>query len=60
MTMLICGPQDGMDAYVACFKDNVKWIKGMSGSERRLYPKRGELTGTREKSHPYKKHVAPR
>ena len=59
MTMLICGPQDGMDAYVACFKDNVKWIKGMSGSERRLAFKRGELTGTRENPAAYKKHVAP-
>ena len=59
MTMLICGPQDGMDAYVASFKDNVKWIKGMSGSERRLAFKRGELTGTRENPAAYKKHVAP-
>lgn len=59
ITMLICGPQDGMDAYVACFKDNVKWIKGMSGSERRLAFKRGELTGTRENPAAYKKHVEP-
>jgi hypothetical protein len=59
MTMLICGPQTSMDAYVKCFKDNVQWVKGMSGSERRLAFRRGELTGTRENPAAYKKHVAP-
>ena len=59
MTMLICGPDKGMDEYIACFKKNVKWLKGMSGSERRLAFKRGELTGTRENPAAYKKHVEP-
>jgi len=59
MTMLICGPQMSMDAYVKCFKKNVQWVKGMSGSERRLAFRRGELTGTRENPAAYKKHVAP-
>jgi hypothetical protein len=54
MTMLICGP---MEDYVSCFKDNVLWVKGMSGGMRRLAFKNGELTGTRENPAAYKKHV---
>ena len=57
MTMLICGPGKSVDEYVACFKDNVTWVKGMSGGERRLAFKRGELNGTRENPAAYKKHV---
>lgn len=59
MTMLICGPDKNIDEYISCFKENVKWIKGMGGSERRLAFKRGELTGTRENPAAYKKHVEP-
>lgn len=60
MTILICGPQHrGITQYIDCFKENVKWIKGMGGSERRLAFKRGELTGTRENPAAYKKHVQP-
>ena len=55
-TMLICGPTAGMQAYIDCFKENVTWVKGMSGSERRLAFKRGELNGTRENPAAYKKH----
>ena len=55
ITMLLCPPttQD----YVACFKDNVKWVSGMSGGERRLAFRRGELNVTRENPAAYKKHV---
>lgn len=56
-TQLICGPQPSVDAYVACFKENITWVKGMSTAERRLAFKRGELTGTRENPAAYKKHV---
>ena len=42
-----------------CFDENVIWVKGMSGGERRLAFKRGELNGTRENPAAYKKHVAP-
>jgi hypothetical protein len=56
-TMLICGPQDTVKSYIGCFKKNVTWVKGMSGSERRLAFKRGELNGTRENPAAYKKHV---
>jgi len=59
MTMLLCGPDLSMDQYVECFKKNVTWVSGMSGGERRLAFKRGELNGTRENPAAYKKHVAP-
>ena len=57
MTMLICGPDKTIEEYTACFKDNVTWVNGMSGGERRLAFKRGELNGTRENPAAYKKHV---
>ena len=59
MTMLLCGPDLSMDQYAECFKKNVIWVAGMSGGERRLAFKRGELNGTRENPAAYKKHVAP-
>jgi hypothetical protein len=58
MTMLLCGPDLSMDQYIECFKKNVTWVSGMSGGERRLAFKRGELNGTRENPAAYKKHVA--
>ena len=57
MTMLICGPDKTVVEYVACFKENVTWVNGMTGGERRLAFKRGELNGTRENPAAYKKHV---
>ena len=57
MTMLICGPDLTVDEYVSCFNENVTWVNGMSGGERRLAFKRGELNGTRENPVAYKKHV---
>ena len=57
ITMLMCGPRLTMDEYVACFGKNVTWVSGMSGSERRLAFKRGELNATRENPAAYKKHV---
>jgi len=59
MTMLLCGPKNSIDEYVECFKENVTWVSGMSGSERRLAFRRGELNGTRENPAAYKKHVEP-
>jgi len=58
MTMLICGPNKTVDEYIECFKENVTWVNGMSGGERRLAFRRGELNGTRENPAAYKKHVA--
>ena len=54
IAMLMCG---NIDDYVSCFKDNVKWVAGMSGGERRLAFRRGELNATRENPAAYKKHV---
>ena len=58
MTMLLCGPGLSLNEYIACFKENVTWVPGMSGGERRLAFKRGELNATRENPAAYKKHVA--
>ena len=57
MTMLSCGPDLSMNQYIECFDKNVTWVSGMSGGERRLAFKRGELNGTRENPAAYKKHV---
>ena len=57
MTMLVCGPDKTVDEYVQCFKENVTWVNGMSGAERRLAFKRGELNGSRENPAAYKKHI---
>lgn len=59
MTMLLCGPDMTVDQYVDCFKEKVTWVKGMSGGDRRLAFKRGELNGTRENPAAFKKHVGP-
>jgi hypothetical protein len=59
MTLLICGPDKSVDEYVDCFKENVTWVAGMKGSERRLAFKRGELAGTRENPAAFKKHAIP-
>jgi len=45
--------------YVKCFEENVLWVKGMSGGERRLAFRRGELNATRENPAAFKKHVMP-
>ena len=59
MTLMICGPDKTLSQYIACFKEQVTWVKGMSSGERRLAWKRGELTATRENPAAFKKHVMP-
>ena len=59
MAMMTCGPDKSVDEYVACFKENFTWVKGMSGGERRLAFKRGDLTGSRENPATYQIHIAP-
>jgi len=59
ITLMLCGPDKTVDEYIACFKEKVTWVKGMSGSERRLAFKRGDLNGTRENPATYQKHVEP-
>lgn len=60
MTLLLCGPGLTIDQYVECFKENVLWVNGMSGGERRLAFQRGELNTTRENPAAFLKHVMPR
>jgi len=57
IAQLLCGNLKSIDEYAACFKDKVTWVPGMSGGQRRLAFKRGELNGTRENPAAYKKHV---
>jgi len=57
ITLLLCGPNMTLEEYGQCFVDHVTWVNGMSGSERRLAFKRGELNATRENPAAYKKHV---
>lgn len=59
MTMLECGPMASVEDYLACFDEQVTWVNGMSGGERRLAFQRGELTGTRENPAAFLKHVTP-
>ena len=56
ITMLMGGPDS--DPYEA-FNKHITFVKGMSGSERRLAFMRGDLTATRENPAAYKKHVMP-
>jgi len=61
MSILLCddGKAQTYAYYAKCFSDNVVWVKGMSGGERRLAFRRGELTATRENPAAFKKHVNP-
>jgi hypothetical protein len=56
IVMLLGGP--GAD-YNQVFAEKIVWVKGMTGSERRLAFRRGELNATRENPAAYKKHVEP-
>jgi len=58
LTLYQCGNLDSFDAYEKCFKEKITFVKGMSGSERRLAFNNGELNVTRENPASYKKHVA--
>ena len=50
-------PRQSVDEYIACSKEKVTWVKGMSDGERRLAFKRGDLNGTRETRNISQKHV---
>mgnify|MGYP003322981379 CR=1 FL=1 len=45
--------------YLDTWEYKITWVKGMSGSERRLAFIRGDINGTRENPAAYKKHVIP-
>lgn len=57
ITMLLCPRDSTVAEYIVCFKKRVNWVHGMSGGERRLAFRRGELNVTRENPAAYKKHV---
>jgi len=48
--MLICGPQTNgsIDAYLACWRERVVWVNGVSGGEKRLGFQNGEFDIARE------------
>ena len=56
IVMLLTGPAGDP---IKTFEQKINWVKGMSGSERRLAFRRGDLSGTRENPAAYKKHVMP-
>lgn len=56
ITLLLGGPNAD---YAKVFEEKIIWVKGMSGSERRLAFRRGDLNATRENPAAYKKHVLP-
>lgn len=58
VAMLLCGPQaDGgsIDAYLACWRERVVWISGVSGGEKRLGFMNGEFDVARESPAAWKK-----
>ena len=57
LTLYMCGNLDSFEAYESCYKENITFVKGMSGSERRLAFNNGELNITRENPAAYKKHA---
>lgn len=57
LTLYMCGNLDSFEAYEDCYKENITFVKGMSGSERRLAFNNGELNITRENPAAYKKHA---
>lgn len=59
ITMLICGPQPSMDAYLTCYNEKFKFVKGMKANERRLAYMRGELNVQRETPSAYIKYLEP-
>ena len=48
--MLLCGPQgdNTVDEYLACWRERVVWVNGVSGGEKRLGFKNGEFDIARE------------
>jgi hypothetical protein len=53
IVMLLGGPDAD---YKKVFEQNIVWVKGMAGSERRLAFIRGDLNGT-EKIQPHTKNT---
>lgn len=58
MAMMICGPQETTEGYMTCWNEQMTWINGLSGGERRLMFLRGESTISRESPAAWKKFMA--
>lgn len=58
-TLLVCGPQPSMEAYLDCYRKNLKLINGMKAGERRMAYMRGELNTARETPAAYTKFLVP-
>ena len=59
LTMLQCGPQPDLQAYLSCYNKRVIYVPGMGGGVRRLAYMNGELNVTRETTAAYLKNVRP-
>lgn len=59
LTMLQCGPQADLKAYLDCYKKRIIYVPGMGGGVRRLAYMNGELNVTRETTAAYLKNVRP-
>lgn len=57
MVLLQCGPKPNMEAYLSCYNERFKFVKGMKANERRLAYMRGELNVQRETPAAYNKHL---
>jgi hypothetical protein len=59
MTLLVCGPNKTMKEYAVCFSEHFKYVKGMTGNERKLAYMRGEVNSIRETPASYLKNIRP-
>lgn len=59
MVLLTCGPKANVDEYIACYKQHVIYVKGMTPNEARLGAFRGELNTVRETFASQKKFIDP-
>ena len=57
LTLYLCGNLNSLSEYKKCYEDKITFVKGMSGGERRMAYRRGDLNITRENPAAYKKHA---
>lgn len=57
LTLYLCGNLNSLSDYKKCYEDKITFVKGMSGGERRMAYRRGDLNVTRENPAAYKKHA---
>lgn len=59
MMMLVCGPNQTMAQYKDCYNTKFKYVRGMSGGERKMAYMRGETNAVRESTASYLKNMKP-